>query len=528
MRLSTLVVESLIEGLVVIVVVSAIAISVGADAAKAAQLEIGDIVVADAGAEAIVRVDPDNGEQTIVASSAGLQLLQFVAIDESSDALFLLDGTEIVQLDPSTGEQTVIATGLGSNPGGLVVDANGDFIVTDLFTITRVDAETGEQTTVSSDGHLGVPLGIAIDANGDLIVSNGRFSRSFRGILRVDLTTGEQTIVSQDGLLCEPNGIAIEDEGDILVAVGADSPASCPEGPGVIRVNPTSGEQTVVTRAGDLNRPRQMVIDADGDLLVTNETPGSIVRVDPETGAQAVVSACANLSYVRGIALDAIGDPIVAGHLLVRVDPHGGAQTVLVPRLDGMAGIAVDGRGRLIVTNEILNSVVRLDPVAETQTTIASFSCGPMDVPQGLAVELNGDLVVSSNLSEELGGDRGLLRVDPETGDQSLVSEEGTYRPAYEIAVEANGNLLFTSLTAIIRVDSETGVQTIVSADGYLLGPRGIAVEADGNILVGTLQGPPDKPSALRSDLQDGQPAILRLHPETGDPARKSGLIRES
>jgi sugar lactone lactonase YvrE len=486
-----------------------IAIFVASKDVNAVTLQAGDLLVVDAGSEAILHVDPGTGAQTVVASSGSPRGIRFVAIDDASGDLFLVKSGEIFRFDSATGTETLVSSALGNNPGGIAIDANGDLISTDLFTIFRVDPVTGAKTTISSGENLNFPQGIAIDANGDLIVANAiAFSRigGVRGILRVDPVTGAQSAISEGGLFCRLGGIAIDANGDILVAEGGNSTSPVCS-PGIVRVDPITGAQTPVASGGSLTTPRQLTIDGSGDLLVTNIGPGSnnddavssIVRVDPVTGAQTVVSTCANITYPNGIAIEASGDIIVADALLLRVDPVNGAQTVLVPNLEGLAGIAIDEQGDLLVTIEdYFARVLRVDAETGAQTTIASSACGPIEMPLGIAVDANGALFVTSDLSE-FEAERGILRVDPVTGDQSPVSTDGSLGPAFEIAIDANGDLLVTSLAAVIRVDPETGAQTVVSSGGDLFFPRGIGIEADGGIVVGTAWA-----------------AVIRVDPETG------------
>ncbi len=83
-----------------------------------------------------------------------------------------------------------------------------------------------------------------------------------------------------------------------------------------------------------------------------------------------------------------------------------------------------------------------------------------------------------------------IVRVDPNTGAQTLISEGGVFTGAYDpygIAIAANGDLIVTGFqSGITRVNPYTGVQTTISSAGLLAGtsPEGIAVAANGQLFV--------------------------------------------
>jgi DNA-binding beta-propeller fold protein YncE len=95
-------------------------------------------------------------------------------------------------------------------------------------------------------------------------------------------------------------------------------------------------------------------------------------------------------------------------------------------------------------------------------------------VPPAAAVTLQpGDILVADRDSTD--GSGAVIKVDPITGRQSLVSSNATsggpdlFSQPQEIAVSASGRILVTDLTseegsgAVIVVDPATGEQTAVS-----------------------------------------------------------------
>ena len=59
----------------------------------------------------------------------------------------------------------------------------------------------------------------------------------------------------------------------------------------IVRINPTTGSQAVVTSGGMLQGPVDVIFGPDGQLYVASFGNRSVVRINPTTGAQAVVAA---------------------------------------------------------------------------------------------------------------------------------------------------------------------------------------------------------------------------------------------
>src|SRR2546426_10927192 len=81
---------------------------------------------------------------------------------------------------------------------------------------------------------------------GTILVADEAAFGGLGGVIRVNPATGAQTVVSSGVNFVEPTGIAIAANGDILVA----DPSAFGGGGGVIRVDPTTGAQTVGSFGG--------------------------------------------------------------------------------------------------------------------------------------------------------------------------------------------------------------------------------------------------------------------------------------
>src|SRR5437867_10335450 len=91
------------------------------------------------------------------------------------------------------------------------------------------------------------------------------------------------------------------------------------------------------------------------------------------------------------------------------------------------------------------------------------------------------------------------------TGERVKVASGGKLERPFGIALDANGDILVsdTGAQAIIRINALTGAQTVV-ADGAKLGfPLGIAVDSRGHILVANGE------AILRLNPVAGQPIMV-------------------
>jgi DNA-binding beta-propeller fold protein YncE len=140
----------------------------------------------------------------------------------------------------------------------------GDILVVDAATgVIHIDPETGTQTIITQGGFLNTSnntaLAIALEENGQILVLDVAITfadgSSRAGIVRVDPATGTQTLVTTGNLLTFPRGIAVEPDGQIVVV---DQMANTP--PRVIQVDPVTGSQTLVTTNGEFSSPRGITV----------------------------------------------------------------------------------------------------------------------------------------------------------------------------------------------------------------------------------------------------------------------------
>src|SRR4051794_14672901 len=272
--------------------------------------------------------------------------------------------------------------------------------------ILRADPATGGLTEISRNGAQGDlfrhPYDIAVARDGSLLVADmGAFATSTDHtadgrIIRVDPVTGQQSIVTSGNLLVDPAGLTIAPDGLIYVVENVGTLGT----PSVVSVNPATGAQTLVTQGGQLCYPFGIAAEADGSLLVTNYGDfsdgttvincvydfGALVRVDGQTHAQSIVS---------------------------RNAPQWGNL------FRNPLGVAVEPGGRVLVVNQNgATALISVDPDSGVQDAeTPNTSTDRIEVPQRPAMTPDGDVVLSDFTLDDQEG--GLVSVDLPDGAQS-------------------------------------------------------------------------------------------------------------
>lgn len=228
----------------------------------------GSLVVADAGAHTVLRIDPATGAVTVVAGKP----------NESGFA----DGAA--------------ATARFNAPVGVAVGADGTIFVADTYndrirtidkdgavrTLAGGDAPGFADSPAGSSARFDTPGGIAVTPDGTLVVADTNNHRIRRVTLEGAVTTvaGSSTYGDRDGGLldasfAEPLGVAVDAAGSIYVAdASGDSVRVCQTGlaPIVVTEGGHHGRGLADGPAADakLNRPSGVALAANGVVIVAD------------------------------------------------------------------------------------------------------------------------------------------------------------------------------------------------------------------------------------------------------------------
>jgi len=232
----------------------------------------------------------------------------------------------------------------------------------------------------------------------------------------------------------------------------------------LIRVNPFTGHQKLVSSGDIFYDPAGITVAPDGSLYVVDAFTGSnggvVIRVDPTTGAQQLVSSDFNpaglFDLAFGIAIDRDGSLVVVNRSL------GG----VLPVDCGLAG-----------------SVMRVNATSGVQALLAglpSFLNTYLRYPVGLAIDSDGSVVVAN----ECGGGAGLVRVGAGGAQTRITTNSGSdvLRTPERVALTPDREMLVTDYNggadrdgSIVKV-TRAGAQSTFSSGPLFNHPMGIAL----------------------------------------------------
>lgn len=142
-----------------------------------------------------------------------------------------------------------------------------------------------------------------------------------------------------------------------------------------------------------------------------------------------------------------------------------------------------------ILVNDFLGSIVKVDPLTGSQTEISDQL--PLTNPDGIAIDANGDIIVSDRRA--FGGSGGIIRIDLATDTLTTVSSGGIFNNPGTVTIDSDGDIIVADFGpssggtgSVIRVDPVTGSQTTISTGGNFVDPYAIAFDANGDLIVST------------------------------------------
>lgn len=352
----------------------------------------------------IARIDVDSGELTVIAEGLdtpaavkfspdgvlhaidqheGLLLRIDIATGESHAVAYPGQGADNLDFDAAGGiyitnahEGSVsrvlpngmiqaLSTGGLSMPAGITLNREGDLVVASTQSLRTYDAQTGEELAVqhaSIGDTTTVATPLTVSPFGDLLLVSSWFSNTVQIWDPVSRTVH----ASYRDFMVPLNAVAVDD--DLIVAELA--------GHRVVRRRSGSTE-TQVLMAG-IPVPSGLAAGR-GELFVADWITGSIYQLMAGgVYMDAPLRVAAGLKHPEGMALDAEGRLLVveAGtQRLLRIDPQDSRMEILASELSIgvapvpgyppswlMSSVVVDRCGRITVTQDLGNSLLRVLP----------------------------------------------------------------------------------------------------------------------------------------------------------------------
>lgn len=188
-------------------------------------------------------------------------------------------------------------------------------------------------------------------------------------------------------------------------------------------------------------RPRRLLLDADGALIVADWGAGTVAKV---TTAGTVRTLAANLNEPAGLARDGMGNLYIATHAeglsrsgtIVKVDVNG-EQSIFADGLTGPTGLVFDDNGYLYVAEFDANRIVKINPVGETATFVDSIPS-----PAALAFGKDGSLYAASSTEGTVYGISAMGAVTVVARGLQLPSDLGTDSRGHLIVANFGGRML--------------------------------------------------------------------------------------
>jgi len=255
---------------------------------------------------------------------------------------------------------------------------------------------------------------------------------------------------------------------------GAPLPVSSPTSNPTSTAAPLILNPQVFTLADNLPGPDDLLLAADGSILLSDVSDGTIRQYTPDGRISVVLSG---LNEPEGMAFLPDGSLIIAEqgkNRLTRRDPSSGNLTPFLSLQNHTNNLGVDGilwtGSELIVPDSPNGKILSVTPDGLTVRQIAAGFARPT----GAWMESTGDLLIAD-----------------ENGDAVFrVSADGTFRKVADFSVpddviqDGSGNIFVTTLgdDAIHLLKAQTGEDVILVSG--LKDPQGIIFDAGGNLIV--------------------------------------------
>jgi sugar lactone lactonase YvrE len=492
----------------------------------------GDVFIADTGNKRVVEEPAGGGAQISLITDLADPL--GVAFDAVHSVVYVADyGTGLWTVPPGGGTSTYLAADEEQYVNSVAVDKSGNVFLSnetsfniandtysslpalqeipngcgnfvcvatlaDLIVVTGVAVDSNGHVYMAYNGAvleysggavvgtvgsgIGDAAGVGVDPRGDLFVADSaaddvaEIQKAVVNFGNLNLgATGETVTLNYDitstGTLGAQNVLTLgASNSDFTLASGSTCTGSVTSG-GTCVV-----KATFTPTAAGLRYGAVQLTDAEGNIATTllfGTALGPEIAFGP--GTQTTISNSLGLNTPDGVAVDGKGDIIIADTFNNRVInlPPKGAFTTIGTGLCEPAGVAVDGAGDVFIADYCNNRVVDVPSGGGAQVTVGSGLNGPKDV----AVDGQGDVFVADTGNNRVvevvpGGTQIVLNVS--------VASLGLNSPT-GVAVNAEGDVLIadTGNNRVVEVETN-GVQTTIGS-GFNQ-PTGVAVDGAGSI----------------------------------------------
>lgn len=235
-------------------------------------------------------------------------------------------------------------------------------------------------------------------------------------------------------------------------------------------------------------QPKQVAVDAKGNLYVADEGLGKVLEYAP--GSSTGVSIGTGITAPTGVAVDGIGNVYIAdsGNVF-EVPNESGAlnsadQTTLATGLGANLNLALDGPANLYVADKDNARVVKISTPSVASTILANTAVtvgSGFKAPSAVAVDGSGNLFVTDGAN--------LYEVSYWGGQSTITTQLPA--TASGLALDASGSVYVAQTTGLTRIPMLNGALSINGAapidTANLTAPASVAVDRTGNLYVAYL-----------------------------------------
>lgn len=267
---------------------------------------------------------------------------------------------------------------------------------------------------------------------------------------------------------------------DILVVDSQATDGSTARGGGLIKIDPETGFQSMITAGRLIVNPVALAIERNGNVVIAYSGrvggQGGVMRVDRLTGAQVGLASGGLVANPSAVAVRDDGTILVADRnsaALVKVKPTGDPPEIFVQggSLQRPLGVAVEHDGNVVVLDGTNPAVVIRVSTTGGQSPVAGAALSP--TPNGIAVARNGQLLFAT------ANPVAVTRFDPEDGSKEQLSTGAKLRrPARLVSFGDDVLVTDSQVPGVIRLTAAAEVEA--STGGLLRSPFGVVVVPEG------------------------------------------------
>ena len=335
---------------------------------------------------------------------------------------------------------------------GTTVAAAAPAITESVSTAAGSAGQSGSSDGTGSAARFFLPTGVATDSAGNVYVADTN-DDEIRKISPAGVVTtlagsaGQQGSSDGTGSAARfryPGGLAVDAAGNVYVADTNDDEIRKISPSGVVTTLAGFAGQTGSSdgtgSAARFNLPEGVAVDGAGNVYVADYGSAEIRKISPsgvvttlagsagQTGSSNGAGSAARFDYPSGVAVDGAGNVYVADYgndAIRQITPSGVVSTLAgsagqtgssdgtgsAARFDLPYGVAVDGAGNVYVADysnqeirKITSGVVSTlaGSAGQTGSSNGAGSAARFDFPQGLAVDVAGDIYVADVENQEI------------------------------------------------------------------------------------------------------------------------------